>query len=160
MARDGTRSAVEPAAPRGSPYRVHAERVAKSSRPPTASTARIAYPSSNRSGRISLSAARSVLAEMRSAGHDPAQTGEAKAKRVASYKDRKADARVWEKQNPGPHDPVMYRTEILPRLPEVTVPQMMRATGLTSGYCWKIRRGERTPHPMYWLALRRLVEGT
>jgi len=40
-----------------------------------------------------------------------------------------------------------------------TLPQMMRATGLTSGYCWKIRRGERIPHPMYWGALRGVIKG-
>jgi predicted KAP-like P-loop ATPase len=27
---------------------------------------------------------------------------------------------------------------------------MMRATGLSSGYYWKIRHGERIPHPIYW----------
>jgi CRISPR-associated endonuclease Cas1 len=104
-----------------------------------------------------VAAARSVLAEMRSSDVDPAQTDEAKAKRVATYKSRKAAARAWGKANPGPHDPVTYRTQVLPRLSAVTVPQMMTATGLTSGYCWKIRRGERVPHPMYWESLRRVV---
>lgn len=91
---------------------------------------------------------------MRASEHDPAETAEAKAKRIAAYVKRKEDARAWEQENPGPHNPGMFRSEVLPNLASVTVPQMLRATGLTSGYCWKIRRGERVPHPMYWTVLR------
>jgi hypothetical protein len=64
-----------------------------------------------------------------------------------------------EEENPGPHDPDAYRSGILPQLARVSLPQMMRVTGSTSGYCWKIRRGERIPHPMYWESLLALVEG-
>jgi hypothetical protein len=103
-------------------------------------------------------AAQTVLTEMRSSDHDPAQTDDAKAKRVAAYKSRKKAARAWAKKNPGPHDVAFYRAEILPRLATVTLPQMMRATGLTSGYCWKIRRGDRIPHPMYWKALKEIAD--
>lgn len=105
-----------------------------------------------------VSAARAVLAEMRGSANDPAQTAEAKAKRVTAYQQRKEAARAWEQANPGPHDPELYRSEILPGLAAVTLPQMMRATGLTSGYCWKIRRGDRMPHPMYWERLRALAD--
>jgi hypothetical protein len=104
-----------------------------------------------------VAAARSVLAEMRSSDVDPAQTADAKAKRDAAYKSRKEAARTWAKQNPGPHDPAIYQTEILPGLMSVTLPQLIQATGLTSGYCWKIRRGDRIPHPMYWGVLRSCV---
>jgi hypothetical protein len=64
---------------------------------------------------------------MRSLDHDPAQTDHAKAKRVATYKGRKEAARIWTHANPGPHDPEFYRTDILPELARLTVPQMMRA---------------------------------
>jgi hypothetical protein len=94
---------------------------------------------------------------MRSSDQDPAQTNDAKAKRVAAYKARRAAARAWGRKNPGPHDPEVYRTEILPLLAGVTSSRMMRATGLTSGYCWKIRRGERIPHPMYSRLLKDLT---
>jgi len=110
----------------------------------------------DRTARL-VSAARSVLAEMRRSEHDPAQSEEAKAKRVAAYRKRKEAARAWERENPGPHHPDAYRLEILPRLAMATLPQTMRATGLTSGYCWRIRRGERIPHPMYWGALHELA---
>jgi hypothetical protein len=80
-----------------------------------------------------VSATRTVLAEMRGSEHDAAQTDEAKAKRLAPHKRRKEVARAWEQENPGPYDAQVYRTEIQPRLADVTLPQMMRATGLTSG---------------------------
>ena len=102
-------------------------------------------------------AARGVLADMRASADDPARSPEAIAKRVKANSERRKAALAWERKNPGPHDPEVFRSEILPALERVTLPQMMRATGLTSGYCWKIRRGERVPNPMYWAALRRLV---
>jgi len=76
-----------------------------------------------------VSAALSVLAEMRGSEQDPAQTEEAKAKRIVAYKGRKEAARAWEQKNPGPHDRAEYRSEILPGLASVTLPQMMRANG-------------------------------
>jgi CRISPR-associated endonuclease Cas1 len=103
-------------------------------------------------------AARHVLAEMRASANDPARSPEAIAKRVAANGARRKAALAWERENPGPRDSEEFRERILPGLAGVTLPQMMRATGLTSGYCWKIRRGERVPHPMYWDALRSLVQ--
>jgi hypothetical protein len=50
----------------------------------------------------------------------------------------------------------VFRDQILPALGHLTLPEMMKVTGLSSGYCWKIRRGERIPHPMYWDPLREL----
>lgn len=87
-----------------------------------------------------------------------ARSPEAKARRVATNARRRQEALAWERDNPGFHDPKVFRLEILPRLQQVTLPQMMKATGLTSDYCWRIRRGERVPHPMYWKALQQLVE--
>jgi hypothetical protein len=67
--------------------------------------------------------------------------------------------RAWEQEHGTQYDRQVFAREILPRLTEATLPQMMRATGLTSGYCWKIRKGQRVPHPMYWAALQALAEG-
>jgi len=106
-----------------------------------------------RTGRL-VAAAREVLAEMRASSDDPARSPEAVAKRVATNAERRESALAWEGQNPGPHDPELFRREIAPSLQNLTLPQMMRATGLSSAYCWRIRRGDRVPHPMYWSALR------
>lgn len=106
-----------------------------------------------RTGRF-VHAARRMLNEMRASADDPARSPQAIAKRVASNTKRRNASLAWERENPGPHDPDMFRSKILPGLAAATLPQMMAATGLTSGYCWRIRRGERVPHPMYWEALR------
>jgi hypothetical protein len=94
---------------------------------------------------------------MRASKQDPAKTPEAMARRVEAVAKRKEAARLWESINPGPHDVEAFRREVLPALIHVTVPAMMRATGLTSSYCWRIRRGERVPHPMHWARLRELA---
>jgi hypothetical protein len=100
--------------------------------------------------------ARAVLAEMRASPNDPAKAPEAVAKRVAAHAERRRAALAWEKENPGPHDVEHFRQEIAPALRDATLPQMMRVTGLSSGYCWRIKRGERVPHPMYWALLSAL----
>lgn len=104
-----------------------------------------------------VDAARQVLAEMRASADDPARSVEAKTKQVAANTARRAGALAWEKKNPGPHNEEEYRRELLPRLAEITIPRMMQATGLTSSYCWRIKRGERVPHPMYWERLRSVI---
>ncbi|MGH2659711.1 MAG: hypothetical protein ACRDHS_08610 [Actinomycetota bacterium] len=91
---------------------------------------------------------------MRASADDPARSPQAIARRVATNAMRREAALAWERENPGQHDVEEFILNILPRLAGVTVPQMIRATGLTSSYCWRIRRGERTPHPMYWNVLR------
>jgi hypothetical protein len=102
--------------------------------------------------------AKRTLAEMRSSGEDPAQTAEAKAKRARSLAERTRLAKEWEQANPGHHDRREFTRRILPRLENVTLPAMVKATGLTSGYCLQIKRGTRTPHPMYWSALHSLTQ--
>ena len=106
-----------------------------------------------------VGAARVVLSQMRASPEDPAKTPEAIAKRVAAHAARRGAARAWEKVHPGPHDVNVFTRDIAPALVHVTLPQIMQATGLSSAYCWRIRKGERVPHPMYWAALERLVSG-
>jgi CRISPR-associated endonuclease Cas1 len=104
-------------------------------------------------------AAKQALAKMRSSDEDPAQTPEAKAKRSAAISERARLAREWKRENPGSYDREEFVREVLPGLARVTLPAMVNATGLTSGYCFQIKRGERTPHPMYWAVLRELTNG-
>jgi hypothetical protein len=66
-------------------------------------------------------------------------------------------AREWKRANPGPYDREEFNREVLPGLARVTLPAMMKATGLSSAYCFKIKRGERTPHPMYWARLKAIA---
>jgi CRISP-associated protein Cas1 len=112
-----------------------------------------------RTGKL-VNAARDVLTKMRASEGDPARSSGAKDRRVATNGERRRQALAWEQDNPGPHDPSVFTVEILPGLRNATLPQMMKVSGLTSGYCWRIRRGERVPHPMYWEPLRSLSSAT
>jgi hypothetical protein len=107
-----------------------------------------------------VGAARAALTKMRASPNDPAKAPQAVAKRVAAHAERLKAARAWELQHPGPHDVEAFKREIAPSLIDVTLPKMMRVTGLSSGYCWRIRRGERVPHPMHWEPLRALCCNT
>ena len=106
-----------------------------------------------------VAAARDVLTQMRASGDDPARTPEAVAKRVAAHAEQRKKALAWDANNPGPHNSDAFRRDVLPALANITLPQMMKATGLSSAYCWRIRRGERIPHPMHWEPLLQLARG-
>lgn len=83
------------------------------------------------------------------------QTGEslsAKRKRSAAMKKRRRSNIKWDKQDVQP-DPEVFRTQILPKLVDVPLQNMVKATGLSKSYCSLIRRGEVTPHPSHWEAL-------
>jgi hypothetical protein len=56
-------------------------------------------------------------------------------------------------------DPEEFRSEILPGLRRVLIPDLMTATGLGQHYCSLIRLGKRVPHPRHWTALRLVGQG-
>ncbi len=74
-------------------------------------------------------AGRRELARMRASAHDSAQSAEAKAKRAATLNARRRAVRAWESSNPGPHNPEVFRQEILPSRVRMTGPEIMKATG-------------------------------
>jgi hypothetical protein len=47
----------------------------------------------------------------------------------------------------------VYEREILPSIQEMTVPQLMKITGLSQFHCWKVRKGERRLHARHWDAI-------
>lgn len=95
------------------------------------------------------------LRKARSEGRDPAHGGTAASRRGETIRLQNHAAQDWDERNERP--PVEQFTEsILPTLANVTIPQMMEATGLSSGYCSMIKRGIKVPHPRHWPSLRRL----
>lgn len=82
---------------------------------------------------------------------------EAKAKRAATLNSRRRAVRAWEQANPGPHNLDVFRRQILPKLAQVTGPQMMRANGPQLCVLPSRSRGDVVPHPMHWGALASLV---
>lgn len=83
------------------------------------------------------------------AGH-PAMTMTANAKRRKTRQAQRAAELEWDAQHPEPPDVEHFRTAILPALQRMSARGISRATGLSVGYCAKIKRGERLPHSRWW----------
>jgi len=76
--------------------------------------------------------------------------GSSKASRDLSG-DELRDARLGREHGKG--DPRIYEREVLPRIQEMTVPELMKLTGLSQFHCWKVRKGERRLHARHWAAV-------
>jgi hypothetical protein len=101
-----------------------------------------------------------ALALARADGRDPSQTAEARAKRHESLLATKAAEREWDARGGHPEitEQQLYE-QILPRLADVPLSQIERATGLSNSSCSRIRSGRMTPHPRHWDALSKLGHG-
>jgi hypothetical protein len=70
----------------------------------------------------------------------------------------KAAEREWEAT--GAHwainEQQLYE-EVMPRLAEVPLSKIERATGLSNSACSRIRSGRMTPHPRHWDTLAELA---
>jgi hypothetical protein len=92
-----------------------------------------------------------VLAQLRAEQRDPAHGGRAAQARGAKNAEHQRANHAW---GGGECDPVVFTSEILPRLENVAVPDLATATGLSEVYCSLIRLGKKVPHPRHWEALR------
>jgi hypothetical protein len=100
-----------------------------------------------------------VLEELRNQGRDPAHGSETANKRATTVTQQNAKSAAWDQTNQRPN-PETWSQQILPGLANVTLTDMMQATGLSSGYCSMIRRGDKTPHPRHWKPLNDLISHT
>jgi CRISPR-associated endonuclease Cas1 len=90
-------------------------------------------------------------------GENPAHTSVAEERRrEANTRQRKAQA-AWDREHAGEEfDPEWYRMQILPRLADVSLTTIARATGMSDSSASKVRAGRRMPHPRHWEALGEL----
>ncbi|MFL5961683.1 MAG: CRISPR-associated endonuclease Cas1 [Gaiellaceae bacterium] len=95
-----------------------------------------------------------AIEQRKAQGHDPTHTPEAERKRGATIADRKREIREWEAQYGRVIDLTVFSDQILPLIEAVPLSRLVRATGLSLRYCSQVRRGEKTPHPRHWDALR------
>jgi hypothetical protein len=65
--------------------------------------------------------------------------------------------RAWEREH-GKPDPEIYERDILPRIQQMTVPQLVKLTGLSQFHCWKVRKGERKLHARHWATIATSIE--
>ena len=110
-------------------------------------------PDYDRERTEKLSAAgKATLAVMRASPDDPAYSEEARRKRAETSRATSSAMRAWEREH-GKGDPRIYEREVLPRIQEMTVPELMKLTGLSQFHCWKVRKGERRLHARHWAAV-------
>ncbi len=100
-----------------------------------------------------------AIAVLRREGRDPTHGGAARAKRSAKVSMRHAESRAWPRsRQQAACDREEFRTRVLPLLRDLSLHQLMDATGLSRPQCSMIKRGMRTPHPRHWAALAALIE--
>jgi len=104
-----------------------------------------------------VSKAHEALQARRLAGDDPAQGGRAARLRGQRTSAALRTNAAWERDQDAPHDLSVFAEMIRPKLAQVTLAEMMDATGLSRPYCAMIRRGVREPHPRHWEMFRALV---
>jgi CRISPR-associated endonuclease Cas1 len=98
------------------------------------------------------SAGKAVLAQMRASFDDPARTPEASAKQREKARAESAAAAKWDREH-GRGDPAVYERTVLPRIQTLTVPQLVKLTGLSQYHCWMVREGRRRLHARHWKAV-------
>jgi len=101
-----------------------------------------------------MSRAHKALQARRVAGDDPAHGGQAGRQRGERNAETLRANLAWERKQLQVSDPGTFVSEIGPKLSEMSLAAMMRATGLSRPYCSMIKRGVRIPHPRHWEALR------
>ena len=110
--------------------------------------------------RALAAAGKRTLEMMRSAAEDPAQSVKAKARRAEASRATTLSIRAWEREHGKVKDQERYEREILPAIQELTVPTLMAITGLSQHYCWRVRTGRKSLHPMHWDAVMRLHDAS
>ncbi len=60
------------------------------------------------------------------------------------------EARAWQREGRWPPDMTAFEREILPGLADVSAGALARRTGLSVGYCRRIKKGLVVPHPTWW----------
>lgn len=105
-------------------------------------------------------AANQALASLRALGNDPTNSAEAAAKRSARLAQRKREERAWLPDHEWSEE--QYREMVLPKLAEVPLSAVAKATGLSISACSRIRSGKLLPHRRHWrilLEIATLAEG-
>jgi len=107
------------------------------------------------SAASALQAGRRVLGRLRAEGRDPAHDAAAAGKRGAKVARANRERARW--RQAAQVSLQVFRHEILPRLREVPLSRIAKATGVSRSFASFIRRGLRTPHPRHFEVLRTLT---
>lgn len=89
------------------------------------------------------------------AGGGPAQRTDGSREQLGKVEaHRIQQAREWQREKRWPTDPGLFAREILPALAGLPAAELARRTGLSVGYCRRIKKGVVMPHPMWWEKLK------
>lgn len=97
-----------------------------------------------------VTAAKANLSRMRASKEDPAQSDEARRKRIEKAREMSLAARAWEREHGPVPDPAAYERELLPKIRAMSVRRLVSLTGLSEYYLWRIRKGEGRLHARFW----------
>lgn len=95
-----------------------------------------------------------AIEERKQKGTDPTHGDAAGQRRATSNAQRKREVREWDERFGKLTDLSAFSRDILPLIQTVPLSRLQQATGLSIRYVSLIRRGEKTPHPRHWEALR------
>jgi hypothetical protein len=105
-------------------------------------------------GHASMAKLQATKQRLRAEGRGPGSDTRGAGEPRRQHDQAEGEQRVWDIEHPDRPDPESYRSEILPKVEQMSLKAIFRATGLPAGYCTKIKRGEVVPHPRWWDALR------
>jgi CRISPR-associated endonuclease Cas1 len=108
-------------------------------------------------GQSGRAAAATALERLRTDGRDPAHGGIAARQRGAKNAAHQRELVAWTPTPGETYDTEGFTNDILPRLRDRSIGELVVATGLSDHYCSLIRLGKRIPHARHWAALRVLA---
>jgi CRISPR-associated endonuclease Cas1 len=115
-------------------------------------------PRSRTCRTCSVAVSRANMIKAAKLGRVATHSASAEALRAASQKRHAEALSIWQpSDNPDWLTERVYRTEIQPRLGNLTVRAISAALGISEPYATGIRSGKRLPHPRHWLRLSEYV---
>jgi CRISPR-associated endonuclease Cas1 len=93
---------------------------------------------------------------LRAVGEDKRSSARVRANHSVSAHRQHALNSAWEAKQTSIPSRVTFTRQILPRLKRTPVSTLVRATGLSTASCKKIRSGDFIPHPRHWDSFRRI----
>jgi CRISPR-associated endonuclease Cas1 len=104
-----------------------------------------------------IAAGQRTLAALREVGFQSTIPAEGRRRIGTRASETLAAARDWQRVHPWPADLKSFEREILPGLAAVPARVLAEATGLSVGYCRRVKAGLASPHPMWWDAMRAMA---
>ena len=114
-------------------------------------------PEHDRCKLCNLALSTKALVEGAKIGRVLGQSPEARRSRRETQRRHDDARRAWERSGENSISEEAYKTQIQPKLKNVTLSAIMKAIQVSVVYASHIRRGRRAPHPRHWSALLQLV---